>query len=168
MPCIIVNGFVLVFYPVMPQVGKRQTLMFSATFPEDIQELAGRMLDDYVFVAVGVVGGACEDVQQTVQLVNYREKRDRLIELLEEDTKQRSGSAVKTSTDQSGGGTMVFVATRRLADFLASYLCELGFMVTSIHGDRYQEQREKALHEFRSRRMHVIICTSVAARGLSK
>lgn len=160
MPCIIVNGFELVLYPVMPQVGKRQTLMFSATFPEDIQELAGRMLDDYVFVAVGVVGGACEDVQQTVQLVNFREKRDRLIELLEEDTKQR--------TDQSGGGTMVFVATRRLADFLASYLSELGFLVTSIHGDRYQEQREKALHEFRSRRMHVIICTSVAARGLSK
>lgn len=139
--------------------------MFSATFPEEIQELAGRMLDAYVFVAVGIVGSACEDVQQTVRLVHYREKRDRLIELLEEDAQQL---ADKTGCNSSGGGTMVFVSTRRLADFLAAYLSELGLLVTSIHGDRYQEQREKALSDFRTRRMYVIICTSVASRGLSE
>lgn len=122
------------------------------------------MLHNYVFIAVGIVGGACSDVVQTVRCVGHREKRHRLLDLLAED--ERIGGL--EDRDDGGGGTMVFVSTRRLADFLATYLSEEGVTATSIHGDRYQQQREQALSDFRSQRMRVLICTSVAARGLSK
>lgn len=61
---------------------------------------------------------------------------------------------------------MVFVETRRSADFLASILSETEFPTTSIHGDRLQRQREEALSDFKSGKMKVLIATSVAARGL--
>lgn len=138
--------------------------MFSATFPEEIQELAGRMLDAYIFIAVGIVGGACADVSQSVLSVRHHEKRDVLLELLADD--QERGAEIDCA--DGGGGTMVFVSTRRQADFLATYMSELGHRATSIHGDRYQEQREEALADFKARRMRVLIATSVAARGLSE
>lgn len=153
---------------------KRQTLMFSATFPDEIQELAGRMLNAYIFIAVGIVGGACADVVQTVRLVRYHDKRERLLEMLElrdEDDAEGCGrGGIAMSDDYNGGGIMVFVETRRQADFLAGFLAEagLGEHVTSIHGDRYQEQREKALADFKAQRVRVLIGTSVAARGLSE
>lgn len=124
--------------------------MFSATFPASIQNLATAFLEDYVFIAVGIIGSACSDVLQTIIEVNQYEKRDRLVELINEDD----------------DGIMVFVETKRQADFLASYLSEITVPTTSLHGDRFQEQREKALSDFRANRMKVLICTSVAARGL--
>lgn len=63
-------------------------------------------------------------------------------------------------------GTIVFVETKRGADFLASLLSETEFPTTSIHGDRLQSQREMALADFKSGKMKVLIATSVAARGL--
>jgi len=63
-------------------------------------------------------------------------------------------------------GTMVFVETKRNADFLASLLSETKYPTTSIHGDRLQREREEALRDFKSGQMHVLIATSVAARGL--
>ncbi|XP_052854475.1 ATP-dependent RNA helicase vasa [Drosophila gunungcola] len=127
-----------------------QTLMFSATFPEEIQRLAGEFLNNYVFVTIGVVGGACSDVQQTIHEVNKFNKRNKLMEILREQA----------------DGTIVFVETKRGADFLASFLSETEFPTTSIHGDRLQSQREQALRDFRNGTMKVIIATSVAARGL--
>lgn len=124
--------------------------MFSATFPEEIQKLAGAFLTDYVFIAVGIIGSACADVLQTIVEVNQYEKRERLEDLL----------------DQDAEGIMVFVETKRSADFLANYIHEKLVPTTSIHGDRFQEQREKALADFKANRMKVLICTSVAARGL--
>lgn len=124
--------------------------MFSATFPAAIQKLAGAFLDDYVFIAVGIIGSACSDVIQTILEVKRFDKRDRLVELINEDDE----------------GVMVFVETKRSADFLANYLSEITVPTTSIHGDRFQEQREKALADFKANTMKVMICTSVAARGL--
>lgn len=131
---------------------RRSTLMFSATFPEDIQRLASTFLAaDYIFLAVGIIGGACSDVRQTIHAVGKFDKRLRLLALLNED-------------DPSG--TIVFVETRRQADFLASFLSESAHPTTSIHGDRLQQQREEALRDFKSNKMKVLIATSVAARGL--
>ncbi|EDV57999.2 ATP-dependent RNA helicase vasa isoform X2 [Drosophila erecta] len=129
---------------------EHQTLMFSATFPEEIQRLAGEFLNNYVFVTIGVVGGACSDVQQTIYEVNKFAKRSKLMEILREQA----------------DGTIVFVETKRGADFLASFLSETEFPTTSIHGDRLQSQREQALRDFKNGSMKVIIATSVAARGL--
>ncbi|XP_030243658.1 ATP-dependent RNA helicase vasa-like isoform X2 [Drosophila navojoa] len=129
---------------------EHQTLMFSATFPEEIQRLAGEFLRNYIFVTVGVVGGACSDVQQTIYEVNKFNKRSKLMEILRE----------------GADGTIVFVETKRAADFLASFFSETEFPTTSIHGDRLQSQREQALRDFKNGTMKVLIATSVASRGL--
>ena len=67
---------------------------------------------------------------------------------------------------ENAEGTIVFVETKRGADFLASLLSETDIPTTSIHGDRLQRQREMALADFKSGKMKVLIATSVAARGL--
>ncbi|EDO27708.1 predicted protein, partial [Nematostella vectensis] len=133
----------------MPDKSERQTLMFSATFPEEIQRLAGDFLNDYLFLTVGRVGGTTSDIEQTVIEVTDNEKRDRLTQIL--------GDADRT---------LVFVESKRSADFLAIFLSGEGFPTTSIHGDRLQQEREEALDDFRKGRCPVLIATNVAARGL--
>lgn len=68
----------------MVQTGERQTLMFSATFPEEIQHLASKFLHNYLFITVGIVGGACTDVQQEFYQIDKFSKRMKLLELLKE------------------------------------------------------------------------------------
>nr|CAD7423443.1 unnamed protein product [Timema monikensis] len=138
-------------HPTMVPAGQRQTLMFSATFPEDIQRLAARFLENYLFLAVGIVGGACADVEQRFYQLTKFEKRPKLVELLQEEGSNK---------------TLVFVETKRTADFIASYLSENNFPTTSIHGDRLQREREEALADFKSGRRGVLVATAVAARGL--
>jgi probable ATP-dependent RNA helicase DDX4 len=135
----------------MPARTERQTLMFSATFPKPIQELAQDFLNDYIFLTVGRVGGTSADIEQHVlQLGEYR-KRDKLVELL---------------TAEGMNRTLVFVETKRNADFLASFLSQSGFPTTSIHGDRLQREREEALSDFKSGQAPILVATAVAARGL--
>nr|ADD81191.1 vasa [Euthynnus affinis] len=142
----------LVSSPGMPSKENRQTLMFSATYPEDIQRLAADFLKtDYLFLAVGVVGGACSDVEQTFIQVTKFSKREQLLDLLKTTGMER---------------TMVFVETKRQADFIATFLCQEKVPTTSIHGDREQREREQALADFRSGKCPVLVATSVAARGL--
>uniref|UniRef100_A0A4X2LU89 RNA helicase n=1 Tax=Vombatus ursinus TaxID=29139 RepID=A0A4X2LU89_VOMUR len=142
----------LISFPAMPSKEQRQTLMFSATFPEEIQRLAGEFLKtDYLFVAVGQVGGACSDVQQTVLQVGQYSKREKLVEMLRNIGEER---------------TMVFVETKKKADFIATFLCQEKISTTSIHGDREQREREQALGDFRCGKCPVLVATSVAARGL--
>lgn len=138
--------------PTMVKSCKRRTLMFSATFPNEIQRMAGKYLHEYIFLTIGVVGGASTDVEQIVYEVGKFDKRKKLMEILDAADDVR--------------GTMVFVETKRTADFLASFLSESKHPTTSIHGDRKQSQREEALRDFKTGRMKVIIATSVAARGL--
>lgn len=141
----------VVNHSTMPKVGQRQTLMFSATFPVEIQLLAGKFLKDYIFITVGIIGGACSDVEQKFFELTKFEKRAKLLEIINsEDPK----------------GTMIFVETKRNADFLASILSETKIPTTSIHGDRMQRQREEALNDFKIGKMKILIATSVAARGL--
>ncbi|GLD64760.1 AHG95980.1 ATP-dependent RNA helicase [Lates japonicus] len=142
----------LVGSPGMPSKEDRQTLMFSATYPEDIQRMAADFLKtDYLFLAVGVVGGACSDVEQIFIEVTKFSKREQLLDLLK-----------TTGTER----TMVFVETKRQADFIATFLCQEKVPTTSIHGDREQREREQALADFRSGKCPVLVATSVAARGL--
>ncbi|XP_074598253.1 ATP-dependent RNA helicase vasa-like [Brevipalpus obovatus] len=139
--------------PEMPKAGVRQTLMYSATFDEKIQRVATEFLaDDYVFVAVGVIGGANQDITQDVLRVERSEKRNKLVELLgTTDIKDR---------------TMIFVDTKKTADFLALYLSQQGYKSTSIHGDRYQSQREEALRDLKTGKFPILVATNVASRGL--
>uniref|UniRef100_A0A8C4S5B7 RNA helicase n=2 Tax=Erpetoichthys calabaricus TaxID=27687 RepID=A0A8C4S5B7_ERPCA len=142
----------LVSFPNMPSKDLRQTLMFSATFPEDIQKLAADFLkSDYIFLTVGQVGGACSDVNQVILEVSQFSKRDKLVELLQ-----------MTGTER----TMVFVETKKKADFIATFLSQENIPTTSIHGDREQREREQALGDFRTGKCPVLVATSLAARGL--
>merc|ERR1712013_413065 len=140
--------------PSMPSKMNRQTLMFSATFPSEIQRLAGEFLNNYLHLQVGLVGGACADVMQTFHRASKYEKKDKFISILNED-----GRNAKERT-------LVFVETKRQADFLCLNLCEEGFPATSIHGDRLQSEREQALEDFKTGRMPILVATAVAARGL--
>lgn len=134
----------------------RQTLMFSATFPDEIQKLAGKFLkDDYAFIAVGIIGGANKDVDQNFYEVPGRDKKPKLMEILNREKESNTLT-----------GTIVFVETKKTADFLGAYLSENNFSTTTIHGDRTQSQREKALLDFKRSSMDVLVATNVAARGL--
>ncbi|CAH1135154.1 unnamed protein product [Ceutorhynchus assimilis] len=134
----------------MRATGERQTLMFSATFPEEIQHLAGKFLHNYAFISVGIVGSASSDVEQNFFQVTKFDKRKKLLEMLK-DCKEL---------------TMVFVETKRNADFLATLLSENEISSTSIHGDRLQSQREEALWEFKKGIRKILVATGVASRGL--
>ncbi|KAK7101265.1 hypothetical protein V1264_024070 [Littorina saxatilis] len=135
----------------LPPKTQRQTLMFSATFKAEIQRLAADFLNDYLFITVGIVGGACSDVEQTFLEVDRLQKREYLCDILNTAGTQR---------------VLVFVGQKRNADFLASYLSQTGYPTTSIHGDRLQREREEALRDFKSAKTPVMIATNVAARGL--
>ncbi|XP_025419040.1 ATP-dependent RNA helicase vasa-like isoform X2 [Sipha flava] len=135
----------------MPSVMNRQTIMVSATLPDSIQELAKFYLNrNYLFLAVGIVSSASKDIKQNFYLVNKFKKRKHLINILQ----------------QNSEGTIIFVNTKWMADFLATYLCEKNIPSTSIHGDRLQSYREEALSEFSNRKKNVLVATTVASRGL--
>jgi len=136
----------------MPPAGERQTLMFSATFPKEIQKLAASFLDDYIFLAVGKVGSTTGLVTQRFVKIEGgdSEKGEILLDLLE----------------SVQGLTIIFVETKKKADQLERFLLEQGFPATSIHGDRAQTDRTEALRSFSTGKTPFLIATNVAARGL--
>ncbi|KAI9788673.1 MAG: DEAD-box ATP-dependent RNA helicase [Peltula sp. TS41687] len=135
----------------MPPTQGRQTLMFSATFPRDIQMLARDFLKDYVFLSVGRVGSTSENITQKIEYVEDHDKRSVLLDILH---------------THGAGLTLIFVETKRMADALSEFLINQGFPATSIHGDRTQRERERALEMFRTGRCPILVATAVAARGL--
>ncbi|KAI5935141.1 putative ATP-dependent RNA helicase DDX4 [Manis javanica] len=142
----------LISCPGMPPKEQRQTVMFSATFPGEFQRLARKFLKrNYLFVVVGQMGRACVDVQQIILPVGQYSKREKLVGIL------------LTTGDER---TMVFVETKKRADFIASFLCQEKIPTTSIHGDRKQREREQSLGDFRCGMCPVLVATSVAGRGL--
>jgi probable ATP-dependent RNA helicase DDX4 len=137
----------------MPGKGDKISGMFSATFPDAIQQVAKKFLEDYVFISVGVVGGACKDVEQVFETLEQKEKRNKLLDILK-------------NTPKDNYKIVVFCGTKKGADFLATVLSDKQISSTSIHGDRLQSQREAALREFASGQRKVLVATAVAARGL--
>ncbi|XP_055349364.1 uncharacterized protein LOC129596187 isoform X2 [Paramacrobiotus metropolitanus] len=143
----------------MPKKENRLTLMFSATFPEVVQTLARNFLrKDYLFIATGILGGACCDVEQEIIKCDGRsEKREKLDEILEKRKELNNGQYEKT---------LIFVQTKEETDKLGLELACNNISSTTIHGGRTQEQREIALADFKSGRKAVLVATNVAARGL--
>ena len=135
----------------MLPMGQRQTLMFSATFPKEIQILARDFLDNYIFLAVGRVGSTSENITQKIVWVDESDKRSFLMDLLD------------ASEDAL---TLVFVETKKGCDALDDFLYANNYPCTCIHGDRSQSQREEALRSFKSAECRILVATAVAARGL--
>jgi len=136
----------------MPGNRDRQTLMFSATFPKQIQALATDFLNNYIYLKVGVVG-TTQNITQRIEYVAEDEKNSCLLDYL---------STLKS--DQ--GLTLVFVETKRACDTLTYYLNKSQFPTTCIHGDLSQAERENALQSFRSFQTPFLVATDIASRGL--
>lgn len=142
----------------MPPAGVRQTMLFSATFPKEIQRLASDFLSNYIFLAVGRVGSSTDLIDQRVEYVQESDKRSHLMDLLH--AQRANGVQGKQAL------TLVFVETKKGADALEHWLCLNNFPATTIHGDRSQQEREAALRSFKSGNTPILVATDVAARGL--
>jgi len=130
---------------------RRQTLMFSATMPKDIDEIAETYLRDPVRVQVNPPGKPAEKVTQGVHFIPNGDKA----RLLEEYLKKHPGEQA-----------LVFARTKHGADKLAKVLGQWGFRVGAIHGNRSQNQRDRILAEFKAGEVDVLVATDVAARGI--
>jgi ATP-dependent RNA helicase RhlE len=135
--------------PLLPAA--RQTMLFSATMPKQMGELADTYLRDPVRVAVAPPGTPVERIRQSVHFVGKAEKPGLLLDLLSAHPAERA---------------LVFVRTKHGADRLARQVERAGFAVAAVHGNRSQGQRERALAGFRSGATRVLVATDVAARGL--
>eukprot|EP00818_Percolomonas_sp_WS_P009385 CAMPEP_0117441450 /NCGR_PEP_ID=MMETSP0759-20121206/3642_1 /TAXON_ID=63605 /ORGANISM="Percolomonas cosmopolitus, Strain WS" /LENGTH=612 /DNA_ID=CAMNT_0005233307 /DNA_START=161 /DNA_END=1996 /DNA_ORIENTATION=+ len=135
----------------MPPKGVRQTMMFSATFPKEIQHLASSFLADYIFLTVGRIGSTTEMITQAIQYVEDHEKIDALVQAIEQKRE---------------GLTLVFTKTKRDCDAVENELRQMGLNAASIHGDRSQQDRERALNAFKYGHATVLVATDVASRGL--
>ena len=130
---------------------KRQTLMFSATMPKDMNEIADAYLRDPVKVQVAPPGKPVERISQGVHYIPTGDKA----KLLEEYLKKHVGEQA-----------LVFSRTKHGADKLAKLLNGWGFKVGAIHGNRSQNQRDRILSEFKGGLVDVLVATDVAARGI--
>ncbi|KAJ4844616.1 DEAD-box ATP-dependent RNA helicase 52 [Turnera subulata] len=142
----------------MPPAGKRQTMLFSATFPDEIQRLASDFLSDYIFLTVGRVGSSTDLIAQRIELVQDIDKRNHLKNILRA---QRDNEPFGKSSL-----TLIFVETKRGADSLKHWLSTSGFAAVAIHGDKVQMEREQALKAFKRGATPILVATDVASRGL--
>ena len=130
---------------------KRQTLLFSATMPKDIEEIAGTYLRDPIRVQVAPPGKPAEKIVQGVHFIPNGDKA----RLLEEYLKKHPGEQA-----------LVFGRTKHGSEKLSKLLAQWGFKVGSIHGNKSQNQRDRTLTEFRNGELDVLVATDVAARGI--
>lgn len=140
----------------MPEKEQRQTMMFSATFPEECQKMAQDFLYDYIWIGVGIVGGACEQVAQTLEQVKVADKYTRLMEILDSWYARRENKS----------RCLVFVNAKDTAKWLDEQLYDKHIDTGALHGNLTQEERERNLKRFRSGEIDVMVATDVAARGL--
>jgi ATP-dependent RNA helicase RhlE len=129
----------------------RQTLFFSATLPDEVRRLADSMLRDPLEVKTAPQATPAETVAQSVLHVPKAEKRRALVSLLRDEAMDR---------------VIVFTRTKHGADKLQRDLAKAGIDAAAIHGNKSQNQRERALAAFKSPRPPVLIATDIAARGI--
>jgi ATP-dependent RNA helicase RhlE len=135
---------------------KRQSLFFSATMPKTIRDLADRFLTSPAEVAVTPVASTVERVEQYVSFVNQAEKPALLTMML------RVGFSEKGSMDR----VLIFSRTKHGADRIVKQLAASNIPAAAIHGNKSQPQRERALAEFKSGKVKILIATDIAARGI--
>jgi ATP-dependent RNA helicase RhlE len=135
---------------------ERQSLFFSATMPKAIKDLADKYLTDPAQVSVAPAATTAERVEQFVTYVNQTEKPQLLTMML------RYGFGEKGSMDR----VLIFSRTKHGADRIVKQLAASGIPANAIHGNKSQPQRERALAEFKSSKVKILIATDIAARGI--
>ncbi|HEU5081565.1 MAG TPA: DEAD/DEAH box helicase [Opitutaceae bacterium] len=133
----------------LPQ--KRQSLLFSATMPESIRELANRLLQNPVRIEVAPVSSTAEKIEQRVCFVDKNLKHRLLVHTLQQHKE---------------GLVLVFSRTKHGANRLAKNLERDGIPADAIHGNKSQGARQRALEDFRSGKIRVLVATDIAARGI--
>ncbi|HEY4030589.1 MAG TPA: DEAD/DEAH box helicase [Caulobacteraceae bacterium] len=145
-------GFILPIKKIVAKLpAHRQNLFFSATMPTEIGKLAGDLLKDPAKVSVAPESTTVERVEQSLLFVEALRKRALLAELFAEKALNR---------------VIVFTRTKRGADRVARYLEASGVSASSIHGDKSQPQRERALAAFKAGACRALVATDIAARGI--
>lgn len=147
-------GFVNDVKKIVAKVPKeRQTLLFSATIPTPIRKLADSLLHHPEEIVVNPVSSTAQTVSQSVYFVDKKEKVNLLVKLLDKPQQQRSRS-------------LIFTRTRHGADRLVKQLSRSGIHAAAIHGSKTQSARQRALDDFKQSRIHVLVATDIAARGI--
>jgi ATP-dependent RNA helicase DeaD len=130
---------------------ERQTLLFSATMPQAIKNLAKTILNEPEFVTLTKRDVTNSSITQTYYVVDERERDDALIRLYDFKNPTKS---------------IIFCRTKKEVDRLSTFMVSQGFMAKGLHGDMEQRQREEAIRAFKSSKLEILIATDVAARGL--
>ncbi|CAK6962904.1 probable ATP-dependent RNA helicase DDX17 [Scomber scombrus] len=133
----------------------RQTLMWSATWPKEVRQLAEDFLRDYVQINIGALElSANHNILQIVDVCMENEKDHKLLQLMEEIMAEKENK------------TIIFVETKKRCDDLTRKMRRDGWPAMCIHGDKSQPERDWVLTEFRSGKAPILIATDVASRGL--
>ncbi len=135
--------------PLLPK--KRQTLFFSATLAPAIKKLSQQFLTDPVHISVTPANTTAEKVEQRVYRVNQADKQSLLSVAL---------------LDEAVGRSLVFTRTKHGADRIVKRLAQVGILAVAIHGNKSQGQRQRALEDYRSGKVNILIATDIAARGI--
>ena len=145
-------GFIHALRRIAPALGTpRQTMLFSATMPKQMEELSRAYLNDPRRVQVSPPGKAADKITQSVHFLDKADKPAKLREILSEDLDAL---------------TLVFARTKHGAERLMKGLVANGFDAASIHGNKSQGQRDRAIKAFREGTVKVLVATDVAARGI--
>ena len=144
------------FFPDVKRIIKylpeeRQTLLFSATIPQEIASLANRLLKNPARISITPSAKPVEKIEQKVYLVEKAEKRELLTEVIRQSNVHQ---------------TLVFTRTKHGADRVARDLNRAGIKSKAIHGDKSQNQRQTALADFKACKIAVLVATDIAARGI--
>lgn len=130
---------------------KKQTLLFSATMPPDIEKLAGKILKTPVKIEITPVSSTVDTIKQYLYFVDKSNKKDLLLHILK---------------DKSIVSVLVFTRTKYGADRLIKQLSKKNVTAQAIHGDKSQGARQSALNNFKNKTLRVLIATDIAARGI--
>jgi superfamily II DNA/RNA helicase len=143
------------FAPQLSQIlrfvpNNRQTMLFSATWDQTVNELSKKYLKNPVRVTVGETSQAAKTISQSMVSTTNQKKNDVLLDEL----------------NQRNGSILIFARTKSRTDKVAKFLASYGVKVNRIHGGRSQGQRNTALSEFREGRTQVLVATDIASRGI--
>jgi ATP-dependent RNA helicase RhlE len=134
----------------LPPPDKRQTLLFSATMPDEVMKLLGEVVREAKYVQVGSAGGPARSITHEIENVPAAQKTEWLAKFCR----------------RTPGPILVFMQRKSGAEKLARQLQSFGIRAAALHADRTQQQRTAAVEGFRGGLYHVLVATDVAARGL--
>ncbi|XP_063995859.1 ATP-dependent RNA helicase p62-like isoform X1 [Diachasmimorpha longicaudata] len=135
----------------------RQVLMWSATWPKEVRNLAEEYLTDYTQLNIGSLSlSANHNILQIVDVCQEHEKESKLGTLLQEIG----------NVNDDGGKTIIFVETKKKVENITNNIRRYGWPAVCMHGDKSQQERDYVLREFRNKKGSILVATDVAARGL--